>query len=87
VCSSDLVGEPNSDAITPSSFPAPLVNVQLDLLVRFIKLARLPAGLEFSHDLFEHFHLFQAALAFVTFDVQFYRPVGGDRNFKFALRH
>ena len=65
----------------------PLLDFELHLLVRLVKLAGFPLRLHFSDDLLEDFHRFQAALALVTLDVDFHAPVGCDRDVKFALWH
>ena len=65
----------------------PLVNVEPHLLVRLVKFARLPLRFHFADDLLEDFHRFQAAFAFVAFDMHLDAAVGRYRDFKFALGH
>ena len=65
----------------------PLLDVKSHLLVRLVKLAGFPSRLQFPDHLLEDFHRFQAALAFVAFDMHLDAAVGRYRDFKFALGH
>ena len=64
-----------------------LFDIQLDLLIRLIKLARLLARPQLTHHLLEDFQGLETALAFVALDVQFDATIRGDRDLKFALGH
>jgi hypothetical protein len=61
-----------------------LVNVQLHLFVRFVKLAGLAARLQGAHRLLKDLHHLETTLAF---DVELDAPVGRNGNFKFAFGH
>ena len=64
-----------------------LVEPMTHLFLRLVKLTGFTLRFHVAHDLFEHFHRFETALAFVAFDVQFHVAVRSDGNFKFALWH
>jgi len=65
----------------------PLLDVDLHILVRLVKLAGLASRFHFSDHLLEDFHRFQTALAFVAFDQHLDAAIGCNRDFKFALGH
>ena len=64
-----------------------LFNVEPHLFIRLVKLAGFAPGFHFPDHLLEDFHRFEAAFALVTLDVHLDASVGGNRDFKFALRH
>ena len=49
---------------------ASLIDVETDLLFRFVELIGLLLGFEFADDLFEELDQLKASAAFVTFDVK-----------------
>jgi hypothetical protein len=63
----------------------PLFNPVLDLFFRLIKFVRLALRFHFAHDLLEHLHCFEAALALEPFDVQLHAAVRPDGDVKFSL--
>jgi len=64
-----------------------LLEIDLDMLIRFIELTGFPSLFQFSNNLFKDFHYLQKTLAFVTLDVQFHSAVRTNGNFKFSVRH
>ena len=60
---------------------------QLPLSDRNRGISVVPLSFQLTDNLFEQFHRLEAALAFVTFDVQFHAAVRADRDVKFALPH
>ncbi len=64
-----------------------LINVELDLFVGFVKLARFTSGLQFPNHLLEDFHDFVAFAPLETLHMYFHATIRSDGNVKFALRH
>ena len=65
----------------------PLLDIELHLLIRLVKLAGFPLRFHFADDLLEHFHRFMAGAALVALDVQLDLAGLADGNVKFALGH
>ena len=64
-----------------------LVDIQLDLFIRLVKLAGLASLLKRTDRLLKNLHDLEAALPFVALDVELDTPVRGNCDFKFALWH
>jgi hypothetical protein len=80
------IASPIQQSINPTSLVS-LLDFKLHLLIRLVKLARLPLRLHLSDNLLENFHRFQTAFAFVAFDQHLDASIGRYRDFKFALGH
>src|ERR1700690_1224091 len=65
----------------------PLLDVELHLFLRLVKLAGFPLRLHFADDLLEHLHRFMAGAALVALDVQLNLASFADGDVKFALGH